>query len=139
MPCLVSLSLSFSGVYKLRQALIAQAAGANYVAPYLGRMADGIKATYPVQSPEAADMEPEEYEQALSRAAMESAMEAVASMQAAATNTGSEMRVLVASIRDASDMAELAARVSRSADNSSCLWCVLNLTECLPLSCASEC
>lgn len=43
---------------------------------------------------------------------MESALDAVAAMQAAVTASGSHMRVLVASIRDASDMATLAARVS---------------------------
>ena len=43
---------------------------------------------------------------------MEAALDAVAAMQSAVTNTGSGMRVLVASIRDASDMAALAARVS---------------------------
>lgn len=48
----------------------------------------------------------------LGKAAMESALDAVAAMQAAVTANGSQMRVLVASIRDASDMATLAARVS---------------------------
>jgi hypothetical protein len=48
----------------------------------------------------------------LGKAAMESALDAVAAMQAAVTANSSQMRVLVASIRDASDMATLAARVS---------------------------
>lgn len=52
------------------------------------------------------------YERELNKAAMESALDAVAAMQAAVTASGSQMRVLVASIRDASDMATLAARVS---------------------------
>lgn len=38
-----------TGVYKIRQALIAQAVGADYVAPYLRRIADGIKQTYSAQ------------------------------------------------------------------------------------------
>jgi transaldolase len=38
-----------TGVYKIRQALIAQAVGADYVAPYLGRIADGIRQTYSAQ------------------------------------------------------------------------------------------
>lgn len=52
------------------------------------------------------------YDRELNKAAMESALDAVAAMQAAVTASGSHMRVLVASIRDASDMATLAARVS---------------------------
>lgn len=101
-------------MYKIRQALIAQAAGADYVAPYLGRIADGIRATYPQVNPTETfdDMTPEDYQYELNKAAMESAVDAVAAMQAAVTATGSQMRVLVASIRSASDMATLAARVS---------------------------
>lgn len=56
------------------------------------------------------------YDRELNKAAMESALDAVAAMQAAVTSSGSQMRVLVASIRDASDMATLAARVSRWAE-----------------------
>lgn len=102
------------GVYKIRQALIAQAAGADYVAPYLGRIADGIRATFPQLNPSETfdDIIPEEYQRELDKAAMESALDGVAAMQAAVTATGSQMRVLVASIRNASDMATLAARVS---------------------------
>jgi transaldolase len=49
-------------VYKIRQALVAQAAGADYVAPYLGRIADGVRATYPEINPSETfdDMTPEE-------------------------------------------------------------------------------
>jgi transaldolase len=101
-------------VYEIRQALIAQAAGADYVAPYLGRIADGIRATFPQINPSETfdDLSPEEYQRELDKAAMESALDAVTAMQAAVTATGSQMRVLVASIRNASDMATLAARVS---------------------------
>lgn len=104
-----------AGVYKIRQVLMAQAVGADYVAPYLGRIADGIAKSY--LAPDFSNLEehqqeiPEEHQQEIKQAAMESALDAVAAMQAGVTATGSQMRVLVASIRDASDMSTLAARV----------------------------
>lgn len=109
----IAFAAAAAGVYKIRQALIAQALGADYVAPYLGRIADGIRATYGAQSLDTLDddMSEQDFLAELSRASMESAMDAVAAMQAAVTASGSQMRVLVASIRDASDMATLAARV----------------------------
>lgn len=101
-----------AGVYKIRQALMAQAVGADYVAPYVGRIADGICAKYQ-QDPE----DWQQYQQEYQAAAMESAIDAVAAMQAAVEATGSSMRVLVASIRSAADMGSLAARVSMGCCN----------------------
>jgi hypothetical protein len=95
-------------VYKIRQVLMAQAVGADYVAPYLGRIADGIAKSYMAPGSSIS----EEDQQEIKQTAMESALDAVAAMQAGVTATGSQMRVLVASIRDASDMSTLAARVS---------------------------
>jgi len=89
---------------------MAQAVGANYVAPYLGRIADIVKASFGAE--DIPGYSPEEADQERGKIAMESAIDAVAAMQTAVTNSGSDMRVLVASIRSASDMSALAARVS---------------------------
>lgn len=101
-------SITITGVYKIRQALMAQAVGANYVAPYLGRIADIVKASFGAE--DIPGYSPEEADQERGKIAMESAIDAVAAMQTAVTNSGSDMRVLVASIRSASDMSALAAR-----------------------------
>lgn len=60
--CMSCMPLVHAGVYKIRQALVAQAAGADYVAPYLGRIADGVRATYPAINPSETfdDITPEE-------------------------------------------------------------------------------
>lgn len=79
-------SVTVTGVYAPHQALLAQAVGADYVAPYLGRMADAAAGGMPA------------------------ALDQVAAMAGAARRSGSGMRVLVASIRSAADMAALAAR-----------------------------
>lgn len=91
---------------------MAQAVGADYVAPYLGRIADGIGKSYLANTSSDSFSSPEEHQQEIKQAATEAALDAVAAMQAGVTATGSQMRVLVASIRDASDMSTLAARVS---------------------------
>jgi transaldolase len=101
-----------AGVYKIRQVLMAQAVGADYVAPYLGRIADGIGKSYLANTSSESFSSPEEHQQEIKQAAMEAALDAVTAMQAGVTATGSQMRVLVASIRDASDISTLAARVS---------------------------
>ncbi|KAI8471475.1 MAG: hypothetical protein J3K34DRAFT_233337 [Monoraphidium minutum] len=80
-------SVTITGVYAAHQCLLAAAAGADYVAPYLGRMGDAI--------------------------GHDEAMAEVASMRAAMAAAAAAgrppPRVLVASIRKASHMALLAA------------------------------
>ncbi|GBF96092.1 transaldolase [Raphidocelis subcapitata] len=80
-------SVTVTGVYAAHQCLLAAGVGADYVAPYLGRMGDAAGA--------------------------EAALAEVASMQAAmaalSARGAPRTRVLVASIRDPSQMARLAA------------------------------
>eukprot|EP00877_Chromochloris_zofingiensis_P007858 jgi/Chrzof1/3325/Cz12g20290.t1 len=73
--------ITMTAVYQPSQVMAAQAIGADYVAPYLGRMADTIGA--------------------------EEAIQQVVDMQDGVYSTGSCMRVLVASIRNADVMAKL--------------------------------
>ena len=102
-------SITVTAVYAAHQALLARAAGADYVAPYLGRMGDALGA-------DAALCEV---------AAMQAAMRAGLAPgdgygAGAGSHNGAQQqaprppppppRVLVASIRAASQMAELAAR-----------------------------
>lgn len=87
---------------------MAQAVGADYVAPYLGRMSDGDLGTLEASLRELPSGTP-----ASNRPyGMQVALEAVLSMQAAVDKAGSAMRILVASIRQAEQMAVLAAHVS---------------------------
>lgn len=93
-----SASVTVTGVYAAHQALLARAVGADYVAPYLGRMADA-------SSPEAA------FEQvATMQAAMRVASEAGGGGGGTRASAAAPTRVLVASIRGAGVMAALAAR-----------------------------
>lgn len=97
-----SIAITITGVYAPHQVLLAQAVGADYVAPYLGRMSDGDITQLALSHRQLAFRKdaPEP---------MEAALEAVLSMQAAVDASGSSMRILVASIRAAEQMAILAA------------------------------
>lgn len=78
--------MAAAGVYSTHQVVTALALGANYAAPYLGRMNDAGK----------------------------NGVEAIAQMQSIidqSTNTDGETRLLVASIRKAEELAVLAAEV----------------------------
>lgn len=86
--------ITITGIYAAHQVLVAQAVGANYAAPYLGRMNDIYKQSAGV--PEGG------YQQVVTMARM---------LQA----SGSSMRLLVASLRDAHDLARLTAEVSYGA------------------------
>jgi transaldolase len=83
--------ITITGIYAAHQVLVAQAVGANYAAPYLGRMNDIYKQSAGV--PEGG------YQQVVTMARM---------LQA----SGSSMRLLVASLRDAHDLGRLTAEVS---------------------------
>lgn len=111
--CCVVLSTP-SGVYTPHQVLMAQAVGANYVAPYLGRMSDGNVGTLEASLREL----PSDNPTSNRSYGMQVALETVLSMQAAVDKAGSSMRILVASIRQAEQMAMLAAHVS-------CTWVVV--------------
>jgi len=75
--------VTMTGVYTAHQAISAAAIGAEYAAPYLGRMGLAMGAA--------------------------AAKEECVRMQRIAEVSGGGMRILVASIKSASDMAELAA------------------------------
>eukprot|EP00899_Mesostigma_viride_P023209 jgi/Mesvir1/4072/Mv06359-RA.2 len=73
--------VTMTAVYGMPAAMAAMAVGADYAAPYLGRMNDNKRP----------------------------AMQEILGMQKAVTATGSNMRILVASIRDVREICELAA------------------------------
>lgn len=104
--------ITITGVYAPHQVLAAQAVGADYVAPYLGRMADAAAAldlAASVARPRAQLPDDADLEQLYARAARMQAEDAVLAMQAMLAASGSSMRVLVASVRTAQQLAVLAA------------------------------
>jgi transaldolase len=82
--------ITITGIYAAHQVLVAQSVGANYAAPYLGRMNDVYKQSAGVP---------------------EGGFQHVTTMARMLQATGSSMRLLVASLRDAHDLARLAAEV----------------------------
>lgn len=75
------IAITMTAVYAAHQALSAAAIGADYAAPYLGRMNDAGRDGFAE----------------------------IAAMQAMVASAGSAMRILVASLREAGDLARLAA------------------------------
>lgn len=92
--------VTVTAVYSAQQSLLAQALGADYAAPYVGRMADAAGSTSEAEAEVAA----------MARAArLPAPLGGGQGVVGSAASPQKQMRVLVASLRDAATMARLAA------------------------------